>query len=212
MSHPKWTASPKGAFPPKGEICASRPPYLSHSDQNLPKPVVSKCHLRHTICPLKASTRVASPFWGHKPPEKGKFAYAGNCICPRLTKIYANMEANRSKKAHKISPKGHHVPLKGSQNLPEKGKFVRHGPSIYHTATNIYQNMSVHSTTYAAQYILQLGPLPPFWGISPQKRGNDWPSATRIIAKFLWRSCFQGCHAVQCFLVIWGGHRREVGV
>jgi len=61
---------------------------------------------------------------------------------------------------------------KGGQNLPKKEKFVCHGHRIYRTATKIYRNMSVHSTTYAAQMFHQLGPLPPSWGINPQKKGK----------------------------------------
>jgi len=46
--------------------------------------------------------------------------------------------------------------------------------------------MSVHSTTLAAQCLPNLDHFFPFGGINPQKMGNDWPSATCVIAKSLW--------------------------
>jgi len=68
---------------------------------------------------------------------------------------------------------------------PPKWKFVRHGHRIYRTTTKIYLNMSVHSTTLAAQ-CPPTWATSPLWGHKPQKKGNDWPSAPRIIANSLW--------------------------
>jgi len=70
---------------------------------------------------------------------------------------------------------------------PQMGKFVRHYQRIYRTATKIYPKMSVHSTTYAAQYVPQLGLLSPPESINPQKRGNDWsllPNSFGVLVKF----------------------------
>jgi len=65
------TASPqRGAkTPPKGKICVSRPPYLTHSDQNYSNVSIhSTTYAAHYVPQL----RLLPPFWGHKPPEKGE--------------------------------------------------------------------------------------------------------------------------------------------
>jgi len=104
-------------------------------------------------------------------------------------------------------------PKWGPKSSP-KGEIVRHGHRIYHTPTKIYPNMSVHSTTYATQYVPQPGPLSPFWGHKPQKKGNDWPSATRIIAKFLWRSCIIYIKSLKTkiFAILWLKHTQKQNI
>jgi len=91
-----------------------------------------------------------------------------------------------------MSPKGDRVPQRGPKSH-QRGKFVRHGHRIYHTATKIYPNMSVHSITYAAQYVPQLGLLAPFWGHKPPYIGETFghlrralfPSSFDILVLFL---------------------------
>jgi len=118
-----------------------------------------------------------------KMPQNGKFAYAGHYICPRLTKIYTNMDVPMSNICAQNVPQMGSRPPKGGQDLPQKGKFVHHGNHIYLTANEIYPNMSVHSTTYAAQYDPNSGRFPPFGGINPLKRGNLGITATVFIAQ-----------------------------
>jgi len=81
--------------------------------------------------------------------------------------------------------KGDRVPQRGPK-YSEKGECVLHGQNIYRTATKIYSNMSVLTPPNIFPNSRNFYPLE---GINPQKRANDWPSATRIIVKFLWRSC-----------------------
>jgi len=112
-------------LPQKGNLCITTTVFSAHQ----PK-FTQTCR---SIVPL--STHNVSPKSGHFPllrtltPEKRKrkFAYAGYCICPRLTKIYTNMEVYRSNKGAQNTPKGT-ASSKGGPKTIRKGEICASCP------------------------------------------------------------------------------------
>jgi len=101
------------------------------------------------------------------------------------------MSVHRSNKGGQNVPqRGPHPPKWGPKS-PQKGKFVRHVRPLYllHNDHNLPEHVGPWYHLRHTICPINLGPCPPFGGINPQKRGNDWPSATHIIAKLLWHSC-----------------------
>jgi len=73
--------------------------------------------------------------------ENDKFAFANHCICPRLTKIYINMQVHRRNNG---APQKDCIPPKRGQNLPKRGNVCITAHRIYRTPTENYPNMSVY--------------------------------------------------------------------
>jgi len=152
--------SPKGHHVPpkwgqktsqKGNLCATATVFIAQ------RPKFNRaCQSTVPLTPHNMSPKLgpASPFGGINPQKRGNLCMLAIVFVPNspnFTRIFRPVGAT---KPHKMSHIRDRVPKGGGAQFSAKFEiFASPAPYLSHSDQTIYTNMSIHSMTYATQYV-----------------------------------------------------------